>query len=64
MSCKTINVYDLSKSGSGKPVDWKFQDKATQWQEFETIYDMDNDFNLEKSSDGTYDIEKNFEVHS
>ncbi len=62
LSCKTINVYDLSKSGSGKPVDWKFQDKATQWQEFETVYDMEDVFNLQKSSGDTYDIEENFDV--
>ncbi|KAG4077047.1 hypothetical protein HA402_016034 [Bradysia odoriphaga] len=61
-TCKTINVYDLSKSGSGKPVDWKFQDKATQWQEFETIFDMDDIYNLQKSADATYDIEENFDV--
>lgn len=62
LSCKTINVYDLSKSGSGRPVDWKFQDKATQWQEFETIYDMDEIFNLKKSAEDAYDIEGNFDV--
>ncbi|XP_037046502.1 protein odr-4 homolog isoform X2 [Bradysia coprophila] len=61
-TCKTTNVYDLSKSGGGKPVDWKFQDKATQWQEFETIYDMDDIYNLQKSADATYDIEENFDV--
>lgn len=62
LSCKTIKVYDLSKSGSGRPVDWKFQDKATQWQEFETIYDMDEIFNLKKSAEDAYDIEGNFDV--
>lgn len=61
-SCKSLNVYDLTKSGSGKPVDWKFQDKATQWQEFETIYDTDNIFNLQKSAEDVYDIEENFDV--
>lgn len=62
LSCKTINVYDLSKSGSGKPVDWKFQDKAAHWQEFETIYDMEDIFNLQKSTEDVYDIEENFDV--
>lgn len=64
LTCKTINVYDLSKSGGGKPVDWKFQDKATQWQEIETVYDMDDVFDLQKSADKTYDIEENFNVSS
>lgn len=62
LTCKSINVYDLSKSGGGKPVDWKFQDKATQWQEFETIYDMEEIFDLQKSTGDTYDIEENFDV--
>lgn len=62
LSCKTINVYDLAKSGSGKPVDWKFQDKTMQWQEVETIYDIDDIFNLKKSADDEYDIDQNFEV--
>lgn len=61
LSCKTINVYDLAKSGSGKPVEWKFQDKAMQWQEVETVYDIDDIFNLKKSAD-EYDIDENFEV--
>ncbi|KAJ6642755.1 Protein odr-4 like [Pseudolycoriella hygida] len=61
-TCKSINVYDLAKSGSGRPVDWKFQDKASQWQEFETIYDLDDTFNLKKSAEHVYDIEENFDV--
>lgn len=62
LSCKTINVYDLAKSGSGKPVEWKFQDKALQWQEIETIYDMDEIINLRKSTYDEYEINENFEV--
>lgn len=60
--CKTINVNDLAKSGNGKPVDWKFQDKVMQWQEIETIYDIDNILNLRKSAEDEYNIERNFEV--
>jgi len=62
LSCKTINVYDLAKSGSGKPVDWKFQDKAGQWQEIETIYDIDEILNLQKSAEDEYNIEENFDL--
>lgn len=61
--CKTIST-DPSKAAASNPVDWKFS-KGTEWQEFETSYDIDtffplphanNHFNTEKNVMATIDV--------
>ena len=54
--CKTIST-DPSKAPAPSPVDWKFS-KSSDWQEFETYYEIDTFFPLPHANNH-FDTEKN-----
>lgn len=54
--CKTISS-DPSKATASNPVDWKFA-KTSEWQTFETYYEIDTFFPLPHASNH-FDTEKN-----
>lgn len=54
--CKTIST-DPSKAPSASPVDWKFVAKATDWFEFEAVYEVDTVFPLPHATNH-FDTEK------
>ena len=54
--CKTIST-DPSKAIAANPVDWKFA-KGSDWQEFETYYEIDTFFPLPHANNH-FDTEKN-----
>lgn len=54
--CKTIST-DPSKAVAANPVDWKFS-KGTEWQEFQTYYEIDTCFPLPHGNNH-FDTEKN-----
>lgn len=54
--CKTIST-DPSKAIAASPVDWKFA-KGTDWQQFETYYEIDTFFSLPHANNH-FDTEKN-----
>lgn len=53
--CKTIST-NPSKAVASNPVDWKFA-KGTEWQEFETCYEIDTFFPLPHANNH-FDTEK------
>lgn len=55
--CKTIST-DPSKAAAPSPVDLKFS-KSSDWQEFETCYEIDTYFPLPHANNH-FDTEKNF----
>lgn len=64
-SCKSFNttVVDTgSRKASSKPVDWKFQEKTTNWQQIETIFDTDYVLPLIRKANGKFSIDDNFQV--
>lgn len=54
--CKTIST-DPAKAVASNPVDWKFT-KSSDWQEFETYYEIDTFFPLSHANNH-FDTEKN-----
>lgn len=54
--CKTIST-DPSKAPAALPVDWKFVAKATEWYEFEALYEVDTVFPLPHATNH-FDTEK------
>lgn len=54
--CKTIST-DPAKAVASNPVDWKFT-KGTDWQEFQTYYEIDTFFPLPHANNH-FDTEKN-----
>lgn len=54
--CKTISA-DPSKAVASNPVDWKFA-KGTEWQSFETYYEIDTFFPLPHANNH-FETEKN-----
>lgn len=59
-TCKSIPIDDDVTKSLGKPVDWRFQEKPTTWQQIETIFDTEHEFPLIRGPAGHFDVEENF----